>query len=159
MSPYWQSLWTLTTCTARGFLRRTKISGTTHNVFGIQVGVSISLFIRRANDKPTGRIFYFRVDEFLKRNEKFSLLESCDSYSGVKWQEKSPDRKHTWLTTGMEDDFDHCLPMGNRDLDQDNAETIFFSFSQGLQTSGDAWAYNFDRRQLATNMKRNHNYL
>ena len=30
-----------------------KISGTTHNVFGIQVGVSISLFIRRANDKPS----------------------------------------------------------------------------------------------------------
>ena len=54
----------------------------------------------------------------------------------------------------MEDDFDHCLPMGNRDLDQDNAETIFFSFSQGLKTSGDAWAYNFDRRQLATNMTR-----
>ncbi len=41
-----------------------KLSGTTHNVFGIQVGVSINFFIKRrdnANSHP--EIFYARVDE------------------------------------------------------------------------------------------------
>ena len=47
-----------------------KLSGTTHNVFGIQTGVAISLMVRRA--KSVGcRIFYAR------RPERRRLLRSC----------------------------------------------------------------------------------
>ena len=41
-----------------------KLSGTTHNVFGIQVGVSINLFIRLPRDKDAKRaakIYYHAV--------------------------------------------------------------------------------------------------
>lgn len=30
-----------------------KLSGTTHNVFGIQVGVSINIFVRKHKNEPT----------------------------------------------------------------------------------------------------------
>ena len=50
-----------------------KLSGTTHNVFGIQVGVSINFFIKKSaisTDSEPAQIFYARVDEFLaKRTE------------------------------------------------------------------------------------------
>ena len=42
-----------------------KLSGTTHNVFGIQVGVSINFFIKKSNQSEThAKIFYACVDEF-----------------------------------------------------------------------------------------------
>ena len=42
-----------------------KLSGTTHNVFGIQVGVSINFFVKTKREAPrNARIYYARVDEF-----------------------------------------------------------------------------------------------
>lgn len=131
-----------------------KISGTTHNVFGIQIGVSINLLIRLRNNEPKGRIFYFHVDEFLKKEEKFSLLEWCGACSGVKWQEMSPDNKHTWLTMGIESDFDECLPTGTRETKAGTGNSLFRLFSAGVNTSRDSWLYNFSETQLVTSLHR-----
>ena len=53
-----------------------KLSGTTHNVFGIQVGVSINFFVKkidRAN--TTTKILYARVDEYWrKRKTSIAIL-------------------------------------------------------------------------------------
>jgi predicted helicase len=43
--------------------RNPKLSGTTHNVFGIQVGVSVILLIRRGQGERAGRVYYARTDE------------------------------------------------------------------------------------------------
>ena len=44
-----------------------KLSGTTHNVFGIQVGVSINFLVKKDAERRSHRleIFYARVDEIL----------------------------------------------------------------------------------------------
>ncbi len=47
-----------------------KLSGTTHNVFGIQVGVSVNIFVRKRGEKGAAKIFYARTDEFWRRREK-----------------------------------------------------------------------------------------
>ena len=54
-----------------------KLSGTTHNVFGIQVGVSINF---PCQEEWQGRLsqtelFYARVDEFWRKEEKYRYLE------------------------------------------------------------------------------------
>ena len=46
-----------------------KLSGTTHNVFGIQTGVAISFLVRRAKQKGC-RIFYARRPEMETAEEK-----------------------------------------------------------------------------------------
>jgi predicted helicase len=38
-----------------------KLSGSTHNVFGIQVGVGITIAVRKAGGKPN--LYYHRVPE------------------------------------------------------------------------------------------------
>ena len=49
-----------------------KLSGTTHNVFGIQVGVSVNVFVRRAVDsKNDARPWYHSVPINWTRGEKF----------------------------------------------------------------------------------------
>ncbi len=53
--------------------RNPKLSGTKHNVFGIQTGVAISLFVKRAKGSAA-RIFYARRPEFETGEEKLAWL-------------------------------------------------------------------------------------
>ena len=51
--------------------RNPKLSGTTHNVFGIQVGVGITVAIRRVGAEKL--LKYFRVPENLTRLSKTAI--------------------------------------------------------------------------------------
>ena len=54
-----------------------KLSGTTHNVFGIQVGVSINFLIKKKGTKlRQASIYYARLDEFWRKEEKYDFLVS-----------------------------------------------------------------------------------
>src|SRR2546423_6350792 len=94
-----------------------KLSGTTHNVFGIQVGVSINLFVRkRSGDEAGGsgnaNIRYSRVDEFWRKEEKYDYLDEKQRIGDIEWQEILPEPKDNWLTDAMKDEVGGLLPMG-----------------------------------------------
>ncbi len=135
-----------------------KLSGTTHNVFGIQVGVSINIFIKKNDsaNSPT-KISYARVDEFWRKEEKYRYLASKEHYRNVEWKPITPDRQHTWLTEGLDTGFEIFVPMGSREAKAkkgEGADVIFKIYSLGVNTSRNDWAYNFDRNVLTGNMKR-----
>src|SRR5665647_1330464 len=52
-----------------------KLSGTKHNVFGIQTGVAISFFVKRKGSKG-GRVFYARRPEMETAEEKLAYLSN-----------------------------------------------------------------------------------
>ncbi|MBI5572271.1 MAG: DEAD/DEAH box helicase [Desulfomonile tiedjei] len=131
-----------------------KISGTTHNVFGIQIGVSINLFVRLVNHTAGRcRIFYSAVDDFWRKEDKLSFLESTGTYSGIKWLDMTPQAKHAWLTEGLRTDFDLMMPMGTVGKNLGD-RALFTIFSLGVNTNRDAWAYNFNPAELGQNMRR-----
>ena len=135
-----------------------KLSGTTHNVFGIQVGVSINFFIKK-NDSANSpaKIFYARVDEFWRKEEKYRYLDSKEHYRNIEWKPITPDKRYTWLTEGLDAAFDTFIPIGSKEAKagKDEAiDVIFKTYSLGVVTSRDTWAYNFNRNALAENMKR-----
>src|SRR5712692_10234224 len=78
-----------------------KLSGTTHNVFGIQVGVGITLAIR-SSQRSTRSIYYYRVPEYWRKTEKLHYLAERRNFVDVDWLELQPDERHTWLTEGIE---------------------------------------------------------
>jgi predicted helicase len=135
-----------------------KLSGTTHNVFGIQVGVSINLFVRRTENRgKTAALFYSRLDEFWRREQKYAYLDEKQLISNISWQEPQSDAKHTWLTQGIEADFEGFLGIGSKEAkadDKSHAQTIFKSYGGGVKTSRDSWAFNFDDTVLAESVKR-----
>ena len=133
-----------------------KLSGTTHNVFGIQVGVSINLFVKR-RDKTNSQaeIFYARVDEFWRKEDKYRYLDSKKYYQNIEWQPITPDRRYTWLTEGLRVEFETFIPMGTQEAKRTKGkvvDVIFHRFSNGVGTSRDAWAYNFNLNGLTQNM-------
>jgi len=61
-----------------------KLSGTTHNVFGIQVGVGITVAVR--NSQSSERfIKYFRVPETARKTEKLAWLAEVKDVSGMEY--------------------------------------------------------------------------
>lgn len=143
-----------------------KLSGTTHNVFGIQVGVSINLFVRKrrgANRQRETKIYYACVGEDWRKEDKYKFLEEVQQRRGVAWQELQPDSKHTWLTEGMREEFETLMPMGTKEVKQETGEdgnAIFKIYSLGLATNRDEWAYDFSSTDLDAKMStfiRNYN--
>ncbi|MBM3132480.1 MAG: DNA helicase, partial [Chloroflexi bacterium] len=140
-----------------------KLSGTTHNVFGIQVGVSINLFIKRKGPQPKqAGIHYARVDEFWRKEEKYDFLDEKESTSNIVWEEKKPDARYNWLTEGMDKEFASLLPLGTKETKGSKnieAKAIFKLFSLGVNTARDEWAYDFQMSSLEVKMQKLiHNY-
>ncbi len=133
-----------------------KLSGTTHNVFGIQVGVSINLFVKRNTPRTslkTAEIFYARVDEFWRKEEKYRYLDSKQHYQNISWQQITPDGRYTWLTEGLHPEFDTFLPMGSTKAKDVGTNVVFKTYSLGVSTNRDSWVYNFNQNALAENVQ------
>lgn len=95
-------------------------------------------------------IYYAQVDDSWTKQEKLGHLEKLVHIGNVQWREITPDAKHTWLTEGLEDEFDTFLKIQEHDL---APKSIFKLCSNGVKTNRDRWAYNFSRQDLIENIK------
>ncbi len=137
-----------------------KLSGTTHNVFGIQVGVSVNFFVLHPSKskarKGKAKIFYHALPTDWRRTEKYDWLEKTGDMQKVPWQEITPDKRYNWLQTGLREEFETFLPLGDREARGNNSKLppIFGHYSRGVATARDAWAVNFEKKRLSANMQR-----
>jgi predicted helicase len=126
-----------------------KLSGTTHNVFGIQTGVAISFLVRKAKHKGC-RIYYSRRPEFETAEEKLAFL-SRGKLADISFEEISPDKQRNWLNL-TENDFDRLLPMvakATKATSKPGEEKALFKlFSLGVSTSRDDWVYGENEREV-----------
>ena len=128
------------------------------NVFDIQVGVSINLFVKKGqNQAKSADIFYNGETAVLPKEATFEFLDTCEHTGNINWDSIQPDARHTWLTEGLREDFETFLPIGSKQAKREKGEVsgvIFHQFSNGVKTNRDAWAINFDRETLTTNVQR-----
>jgi predicted helicase len=138
-----------------------KLSGTTHNVFGIQVGVSINFFIRlpgkAKNARRQGKILYHAVPIDWRKEEKYHFLEKAGTITGIKWKKLKPDEKNTWLTSDTGAEFAAFTPMGSKEAKAgagSKLPVIFRTYSLGVSTNRDSVAYDFDNERLAQRVEK-----
>ena len=135
-----------------------KLSGTTHNVFGIQVGVSISFFIKsHGKTGSPAEVFYACVEENWRKEDKCRYLDAKGQYDNIEWKRITPDKRHSWMTEGLHSEFDIFVQLGSKEAKAARGEVedvIFKVYSRGVSTGRDAWAYNFNRNVLIENMNR-----
>ena len=138
-----------------------RLSGTTHNVFGIQVGVAITILVRTGGKRQQtdGRatIHYAEAGADWKKGQKYDWLEEARDLSGLDWRELEPNKRHVWLTGDLADDWDDLLPIASSDerqSDETNETTVLDEYCRGIETTRDAWVYGFDRDRLAERVER-----
>ncbi len=130
-----------------------KLSGTKHNVFGIQTGVAISFLVRRAPvGKPAKgcRIHYVRRPEMETAEEKLAFLSGA-KISTLDFDEITPDGKHNWINQSN-NDFDTLLPLISKEAkastQSGTQKAIAKLFANGVKTNRDEWVYDFDAKTL-----------
>ena len=137
------------------------LSGTTHNVFGIQVGVAITLLVRTGGKRKTedGRatIHYAEAGAKWKKGERFDWLEASGDLTGLEWRELEPNARNVWLTGDLAADWDDLMPLASdaeRRSGDENETTILDEYCRGVETTRDAWVYGFDRQRLLDRVER-----
>jgi predicted helicase len=127
-----------------------KLSGTTHNVFGIQTGVAISFMVRRAKQKGCS-ILYARRPEFETAAQKLSFLANT-RLDDVDFEPITPDEKNNWINLSN-NDFGSLAPLATREAkrqrDSSRSKVIFGTFASGIKTNRDSWVYDFSGEVLA----------
>ena len=135
-----------------------RLSGTTHNVFGIQVGVSINIFVKKRKETDqvklsVSEIRYARADEFWRKEDKYQFLKEKGNISAIEWKLIVPDEKHNWLTEGLQSEFETFLPIGSKTAKRGDTQAIFHTYSLGVSTNRDSVVYDFDRQALESRIE------
>ena len=135
-----------------------KLSGTRHNVFGIQTGVAISFLVKRqqaTKDKRPARVYYARRPELETAEEKLAFLAS-QPLSALAFDEVSPDKSGNWLNL-THNDFDSLIPLASKETKAAKTgakeRAIFKLFSLGVSTNRDEWVVGNTKRELASKVQ------
>jgi predicted helicase len=118
--------------------RNPKLSGTAHNVFGIQAGVGVTLAIKK--DGTNSRLRYHRVPEMWRKSEKLEFLARGD----VPWKTLTPDACHTWLVPEHAGEYGSFQPI----------QGMFGLYTVGVKTNRDEVVYDWDQGRLLQRIER-----
>ena len=130
--------------------RNPKISGTTHNVFGIQTGVAIGFLVREKSKTGKCGIHYARRDDSELATDKLAYLRKT-ALGKIAFEDIKPDRRNGWLNQSNSD-FEALLPLVNRETKlaktADDEQAVFGLYAMGVNTARDEWVYDFDVHNL-----------
>ena len=109
------------------------------NVFDIQQGVAISIFIRKTNDKKNlGAVYHSEI--FGKREFKFKTLNES-SVQNIKWQKlnyAAPSYFFVPKDFRLEEEYGKGFGL----------EKLFSNYNSGIQTKNDRITINFDKLKM-----------
>ena len=131
--------------------RNPKISGTSHNVFGIQTGVAIGFFVREKSRLGQCDIHYTRREDAELAKDKLAYLRDA-TVAGIEFEAITPDKRNDWLNQSSSD-FEKLLPLANRETKLakrvEDERAVFGLYSLGIATNRDEWTFDFDEDLVA----------
>ena len=131
-----------------------KLSGTKHNVFGIQTGVAISFLVKR-HQAAGCRIFYSRRPELETADEKLSFLANT-KLEDAGLEEIRPDRNGHWINL-TQNDWDDLVPLATRaaklSKKPSQEKAIFKMYSFGVVTNRDDWVYGETEHEVTAKVR------
>ncbi|MGL2458754.1 type ISP restriction/modification enzyme [Helicobacter pylori] len=112
---------------------------------GSRATVAIIFFVKD-KDASNHTIFYYEVEDYLKREAKLNSLAGFENLDSVPFKEITPNDKGDWINQ-REDAFEKLIPL-KRDKKSKIFNTIFDLNSNGVKTNRDPWVYNFSQKTL-----------
>ncbi len=130
-----------------------KLSGTKHNIFGIQTGVAICFLVKQDSKNMSGlpaRIHYTRRPEMETAAEKLNFLATT-RLAELPFEHVRPDPTHNWLNL-IENSWAELLPVATKQTKHAKhsveMNAIFELFSLGVVTNRDDWVHDFSKSNL-----------
>ena len=130
--------------------RNPKISGTTHNVFGIQTGVAIGFLVRDKSQRDGCKIHYARREDAEIAIDKLAYLHGA-MLDEIAFEDITPDAKSNWLNQSNAG-FGNLLPIADRRTKfatvTADEQAVFGLFANAVKSNRDDWVFDFDVRNL-----------
>jgi predicted helicase len=131
------------------------LSGTKHNVFGIQTGVAVALCVKKKG-KGNAVIHYARRPETQTKDEKLAYLAATGSIRSVNCETVQPDRQHHWLGQTQNDWSEFLSIIGSTTgavARRGHGQSIFALATNGVETKRDEWVYDLTREGLIAKVR------
>lgn len=116
---------------------------------GSRATIAIVFFVKDAS-APNNTIFYYEVEDYLKREAKLNLLAGFENLESVPFSEIAPNEKGDWINQ-RDDAFDKLIPL-KRDKKRQNP-SVFDINSNGVASGRDPWVYNFSPNILTQSVQ------
>ncbi|MDR2443378.1 MAG: DEAD/DEAH box helicase family protein, partial [Deltaproteobacteria bacterium] len=125
------------------------------NVFGegTRTPVTITILVKKPGHKGQAEIYHHDIGDYLDGERKLATItEMHDIYNPkMVWDKIEPNAAGDWLNQRSEL-FNDFITIGDKSKNYD--KTIFKPFySLGLNTSRDAWCYNYSNTKLQNKIK------
>lgn len=117
---------------------------------GSRATIAIVFFVKD-KDAPNNTIFYYEVEDYLKREAKLNLLAGFENLDLVPFEKITPNDKGDWINQ-RNDDFEKLIPL-KRDKKLQN-DSIFDINSLGVVSGRDPWVYNFSPKILTQSVQK-----
>lgn len=117
---------------------------------GSRAGIAITMLVKNPSSNEHGAIHYHDIGDYLTREDKLSILRDCVQ-SDPAWETLTMDKYGDWLDK-RDDSFYRFAPMGVQDGAKKLDTGVFSTWSTGVKTQRDAWAWNFSTEVVAQSM-------
>jgi len=113
----------------------------------------VTILVKKPGHDGKGTIRYCDIGDYLSRDEKLAKISQLGSIAApeTQWQDISPNDHYDWINQ-RDELFEKMVPINATEkYDYDN-KSFFLTYSRGLASGRDSWAYNFSAHQLENNM-------
>ncbi len=117
---------------------------------GSRATIAVIFFVKDKN-APNNTIFYYEVEDYLKREAKLNLLANFENLDLVPFEKITPNHKGDWINQ-RNDDFEKLIPL-KRDKTLQN-DSVFDINSLGVASGRDPWVYNFSQKNLKQSVQK-----
>ena len=118
---------------------------------GSRAPIAITILVKAPHDGDA-KIFYHDIGDYLTREQKLDKIKNISSVLGDEFKLITPNERGDWINQ-RGDEFDNFIPLAPDKRFDAAAKSFFVTYSMGILTARDAWAYNFSHKSLEKNMQ------
>ncbi len=125
-----------------------KISGTGHNIFGIQTGVAVMFLVHKTKrENKVCNIKYVSLTDEWRREDKLQWFAE-NKLKEISFENVAPDKNNNWINLA-DTDFESLLPLADKAVKAGKSKKALFElFSLGVVTNRDEWVFDSDVNTL-----------
>jgi len=125
------------------------------NVFDIMTGVAITFLVKNPNITEKGKVYFYNIEDYLKRNEKLDFLLKSNSIFNVdlKFEKINSNDQGDWINQ-RNNSFTSLIPLEPDKKFDTKTKSFFNTNIIGISSNRDAWVYNYSKQELKNNMTR-----
>ncbi len=122
---------------------------------GSRTPISITLLVKNPEiTTEKANIFYHDIGDYLDREQKLKIVKEFKSFANNQFPltRLEPNEHGDWISM-RNNSFENFIQLDSDKKFDPKSKSFFLTYSLGVATGRDSWAYNFSKERLSYNMQ------